>query len=137
MGVSMKTSFFFLHMSTMGLLLFIIVFSIRSYANGNASWTNEERDAIRSRQSPLPLQAVVCDSVGVGVVKELSSHQWGETVSMEEKDFFLFFIKCHFSGRKMNREPLGFTTMKGPGFMQHRRTQTCLLLLRTWSFQLK
>jgi len=83
-----ENKLFFLHMSTMGLLLFIIVFSIRSHANGNASWTNEERAAIRSRQSPLPLQAIVCDSVGVGVVKELSTHQWGETVSMEEKDFF-------------------------------------------------
>lgn len=51
--------------------------------------TAEERTAIRARQSPLPLQAAVCDIVGVGTVTGISTNSWGEVAHLDVDNYWI------------------------------------------------
>ncbi len=52
-------------------------------------WTPEETAAIRARQSPIPLQAAVCDIVGVGVVTGISTNQWGDVAHLAINNYWI------------------------------------------------
>jgi len=52
-------------------------------------WTPEETAKIRSSQSPIPLQAAVCDIVGVGVVTDISTNQWGDIVQLAVNNYWI------------------------------------------------
>jgi len=56
--------------------------------DGNV-WSPEDLAAIRSSQSPLPLQAAVCDIVGVGVVTDISTNQWGDIAHLSVDNYWI------------------------------------------------
>jgi len=62
-----------------------------SYADEDegGSWTPEERALFRSRQSPLPLQAAVCDIIGIGMVEGVSTNEWGEVAHVAVDNYWL------------------------------------------------
>ena len=59
-------------MASIGIVLRFICAAVPNLANAEDDEervvTAEERAALRARQSPIPLQAAVCDIVGVGTV---------------------------------------------------------------------
>ena len=54
-----------------------------------SSWTPEERVAFRARQSPLPLQAAVCDIIGIGTVTDISTNQWTEVAHLSVSNYWI------------------------------------------------
>lgn len=56
--------------------------------DGN-SWSAEDASAIRSSQSPIPLQAAVCDIVGVGIVTGMSTNGWGDVVDLAVDHYWI------------------------------------------------
>ncbi len=87
-------------MKTRQLLSLILAFTALSVAlefvssahaeeEEGSSWTPEERADFRSRQSPLPLQAAVCDIVGVGVVTGMSTNRWGDIAHISVDNYWI------------------------------------------------
>ncbi len=66
-----------------------IVASSHAEEEEGSSWTPEERAVFRSRQSPLPLQAAVCDIIGVGLVTDVSTNEWGEVAHIAVDDYWI------------------------------------------------
>lgn len=56
--------------------------------DGN-SWRPEVAAAIRARQSPMPLQAAVCDTIGIGRITGMSTNTWGEVAQIDDIHFWI------------------------------------------------
>ncbi len=88
-GVSMKTRQSLT--LTLAALFVASVFTSSALAEEDegSSWTPEERVAFRARQSPLPLQAAVCDIIGIGTVTDISTNQWTEVAHLSVSNYWI------------------------------------------------
>ena len=89
MGISMKTRQSLT--LTLSALFVASVFTSSALAEEDegSSWTPEERVAFRARQSPLPLQAAVCDIIGIGTVTGISTNQWTEVAHLSVSNYWI------------------------------------------------
>ena len=76
---------------TLSALFIASVFASSALAEEDegSSWTPEERLAFRVRQSPLPLQAAVCDIIGIGTVTGISTNQWTEVAHLSVSNYWI------------------------------------------------
>ena len=90
MAIMMRTTRFIV---LIGIVLLSICATVPHFANAEDEEdrvsTAEERTAIRARQSPLPLQAAVCDIVGVGKVTSVSTNDWGEIAQLSGDNYWI------------------------------------------------
>ena len=80
-------------MASIGIVLRFICAAVPNLANAEDDEervvTAEERAARRARQSPIPLQAAVCDIVGIGTVTGISTNAWGEVAHLDVENYWI------------------------------------------------
>ncbi|MGI5869853.1 MAG: hypothetical protein ACOX9C_10485 [Kiritimatiellia bacterium] len=82
--------------------------------DGN-QWSPELRARIRARQSPIPLQAAVCDTIGIGRVASVSTNRWDEIVRFDDIQYWIgdpgsntLSVIAGFSGLVVTNTPVVF-----------------------------
>ena len=82
--------------------------------DGN-QWSPEFTARVRSRQSPIPVQAAVCDTIGIGRVASVSTNRWDEIVRFDDIQYWIgdpgsnsLSVIASFSGLVVTNTPVVF-----------------------------
>lgn len=79
------------------------------------SWSPEVVAEMRAYESPIPLQAAVCDIVGIGIVTDLSTNYWGATAHIAVSNYWAgnpgtntLGISANYFGLTVTNTPIVF-----------------------------